>query len=129
VKSQCRSPVLGHEKEPIDVEGFDECIEVSRVIEEAILDIRLSRLPKADQVGRNAARHGRHLRHDVAPDERRSRIAVQEERDGPAARSHFPVSHGRIESGDVMLVDMRVHPCVLANARVVGPCPSDPWMH
>jgi hypothetical protein len=29
----------------------------------------------------------------------------------------------------VMLVDMRVHPCVLANARVVGPCPSDPWMH
>jgi hypothetical protein len=100
VEGKRGTPVLRDEHHVVDLQRVEEGIEIADLIDEAIVDVRLAGLAVADQVGRDAARDGRDVRHDVPPDERRSRIAVQEEDDRPI-RARLDVRHRRVEHVDV----------------------------
>jgi hypothetical protein len=78
VERQGGAPVLRDEDEIVEMQGIEKRLEVADVIDEAILDIRLAGLAIADQIRRHAAGDGGDVRDDVAPDERRRGIAVQE---------------------------------------------------
>jgi hypothetical protein len=94
MEGERRSPVLSHQVSGIDAEAFDEGIEIARLIGKAVGDVGLAGLTEANQVRRDATRDRRDQRHDVAPNVGRGRIAVQEQRDGRAARSGFAPGHG-----------------------------------
>ena len=64
-----------------DLRLGDEGVEIARVILEPIGDVRLARLPEADQVRGDAMGNLGDEGNDVAPDIGGGRIAVQEERD------------------------------------------------
>src|SRR5205814_909938 len=109
-----------------------ERIEISDVVGKAIGDPRLSGLSEADQVGRDAMRHGRDVRNDVAPDVRRGRVAMQKQCDGGICTPGLAISHEGIERGPVRQdnVGMFAHwdsPCRLslntvAKAMVLKRC-------
>src|SRR5262249_51467839 len=108
MKRQRRAPVLRHQIGALDSRRRNERVEIADVIAEAIRDVRLARLAEPDQVGRNAMRDRRDMRQDVAPDERRSWIAVQEQRDWPARSPGLAIGHGGIEDSTARQCDVGI---------------------
>lgn len=110
VEGERRAPVLRHEIRRRDPGGGDESVEIADMIGEAIGDVRLARQAEPDQVRRDAARHRRDVRENVAPDEGRGRVAMQEEGDrggrGAApyrrAGGRFPTFSVTAQVGDLV---------------------------
>src|SRR5579872_3528083 len=93
VKAERRSPVVNHQRDaPVECERIEPCIEMLRVIDEAILARRgFSRVAHADKIRRETSRAIAEMRNDVAPQIRRGRIAVQE--DDRIAGAYVDIRH------------------------------------
>ena len=104
VEGESRAPVLGEDDEAIEPERRDEGVEIVDLVGEAIGDVGLAGLTVADQVGRDAARHRRDPRDDVAPDMRGSGVAVQQQHGRPL-HAGFEIGHGRIEDRNLVAGD------------------------
>src|SRR5262245_45091013 len=92
------APILRHDDGVARAESIEEDVEIADVIGEAIFDVGLAGLAKADQVRCDAARDGCDVRDDVAPDGGRGRVSVQEQ-DNRAAGAGLDVRDGRAQDG------------------------------
>jgi hypothetical protein len=85
VKSQGGSPVMQDEYDFVDTQGFNEGLQVARVVIDAIVDGRFVGLSHANQIGRDASRVRHHMRDDVSPKIGGGGISVQKQHNRPRA--------------------------------------------
>ena len=101
VEAERRAPVVHDERDVrADIERLEAARRGSAVLDEAVASGRRRELvgvAHADQVGRDAAALVCEVRHHVAPEVRRGRVAVQEDDRRP--RSHLDVGHLGVEDG------------------------------
>jgi hypothetical protein len=94
---------VNDQRHPRERQRVEPGINVTRMVDEAIADVRLSGFAHTDEVGGKATAFALEPRNHVPPEIRRGGIAVQEN-DGIAG-SCFAVVNGRIEDVEVGHVD------------------------
>lgn len=78
VQPNRHSPVMKHKRDILELKCLDECVDISNMIFEAVLDVGLPRSSHADQIRGDAPRLGNEVWNDVSPQERGRRVAVEE---------------------------------------------------
>ena len=81
VETEPRSPIVNHQEDLLFADDrIEPCVQVTPVVDEAIAARALARVAHSDEVGRQAASDRGDFFDHVAPQVRRGRVAVEEDR-------------------------------------------------
>src|SRR6185437_8035447 len=79
VEAERRTPIVNYQRDPaLESESLKPSVDITRMIYKPVAPVGcLARLTHPDEVGREAAAESAQVRNHVAPEIRRSRVAVQ----------------------------------------------------